>query len=218
MKKFKGMMLGMAMGVVVFGLTGCISAPPEEAAVTPTSTQTVQETAPTAKEDTSSTEVAPEVKENDGSYKVVVKASAGEFAPSEEMKQVMTGDASGLGFNHVYVMTDDDKALADALAAGHFYVSATENGPSIQIKGKERIMGDQVSMADEKIFKVEVKGLKSGSIVKVINQEGVVEEKKVMGDKYDTRVTVTQEGFYFVEVWGGDGKLVALTNPMYVTP
>ncbi|MGL4737566.1 MAG: hypothetical protein ACRCW2_08970 [Cellulosilyticaceae bacterium] len=217
MRKFRGVMLGMVMGALVFGLTGCISAPPEQSATT-TGTQETLVVSETASAQTTQEAATAVPVEQQGAYKVVAKAAAGEFTPTDEMKKVMAGDVSTLGFNQIYVTAEDDQAVADALKAGHFYISAAESAPKIQIKGKDLIMGDSVSMANEKLIKVEVADLKSGSVIKVINQTGVVEEKKVMGEKYDTRVTLDSEGFCFVEVWAGDGTLVAITNPMYVKP
>lgn len=224
MKKFTSVVLGITMGVLVFGLTGCVGEPPESATMTTAVTGQSQEsgtTESTSAESAESTQATTETLapvKQDGSYTVVARAASGEFVPSEAMQTVMTGDATSFGFNQIYVMQEDDAAVTDALKLGHFYTSLEESAPTIQIKGKEVIMGDQLTLANEKSIKVEVTGLKSGSIVKVINQEGVVEEKKVMGDKYDTRVTLDQEGFYFVEVWGGSGTMIAITNPMYVTP
>lgn len=218
MKKFKGLgMLVIAMGLM-FGLTGCISEPPQDAMATTTeapATETPTTEAPATEEPATQETTAPA---EQAGIKEVIKPSSGEFVPSEEMKKVMTGDVTALGYNGIYAAEDSEQAISDAITAGHYYVMATEDGPKVQLKAKESIMGDSLSLASEQSFKVEVSGLKSGSVVKVISDKGLLEEKKVMGDKYEKRVSVDVEGFWFAEVWSGDGQLVAITNPMFVKP
>lgn len=204
MKMMKKSFALLALVGIVVSMSACSkgSAPAEYTPVEATETKEVEKVAAETTAGTS----APTVEKEEG-LKLVMTAA------TEENK---IEGSEGLGFYGVYAGAEDEAAIGEAIGKNHFFATQAESGPTIKITAKEYIMGDSAKIDELVKFKIEVKGLKSGSIVKVVTADGVVVEEKVMGDKYTGRIDAEDKGFYRVEVYTAEGELLAISYPVTI--
>lgn len=202
----KGLLMVGIMSIAV-GMSGCskgdIPQSYEETQATSSSAQTTETVAPEASKESTSTTTQDT---QQGPVLVMVPATGDNQIEGSE----------GLGFYGVYAEGQDDAAVKDAISKGHFFATQKEDGPTIKITAKDYIMGDEAPASDLVKFKVEVKGMVSGSFVKINTAEGYVVEQKVMGDTYEARIDAEDKGFYQIEVYTAAGELVAIANPITV--
>jgi predicted metal-dependent phosphoesterase TrpH len=123
----------------------------------------------------------------------------------------------------VYAKELSEAAIIDGIRAGHVFVKTLgPDGPSVTFsaigQGHSAMMGDNVKAAagDEISFRVEAGGTKP-PVIEVIADGKAVPD---FGSKNGVaKFTVTGDGerhWYRVNVRSADGKLLALTNPIYV--
>lgn len=208
MKMIKKIFAVLALVGVVVSMSACSKADlPQE--YNPAQEAVATETENTQKpvEETTTTETSVPVAEKEEGVKLVMTAAT-------EGNKIEGSD--GLGFYGVYTEGEDEAAIADAMSKNHFFATQAENGSVIKITAKEYMMGDSAKIEELVKFKVDVKNLKSGSIVKVVTADGVVLEEKVMGDKYMGRIDAEAKGFYRVEVYTADGQLLAVSSPITI--
>ncbi|MEG2776685.1 MAG: hypothetical protein RR915_05750 [Cellulosilyticaceae bacterium] len=207
MKMMKKSFAVLALVGIVVSMSACSKAD------VPQEYNPVEATAPTEAKEVEKVAEAP-----------TVETSAPVAEKEEGLKLIMTAateenkieGSDGLGFYGVYTEGEDEAAIADAIGKNHFFATQAEGGPVIKITAKEYMMGDSAKIDELVKFKVDVKNLKSGSIVKVVTAEGVVLEEKVMGDKYTGRIDAEAKGFYRVEVYTADGELLAVSSPITI--
>lgn len=208
MKMMKKSFVILALAGVVMSMSGCGKADlPQETkpaqAATTTQGENTQQPADGAATADASTQ---EAKKEEGIRLVMIAATEDNKIEGSE----------GLGTYGVYAEAEDEAAIADAISKNHFFATQSEDGPTIKITAKEYIMGDSAKIDDLVKFKVDVKGIKSGSIVKIVTADGAVVEEKVMGDKYSGRIDAEAKGFYRVEVYTADSQLIAVSHPINI--
>lgn len=206
MKMMKKSLMVLALIGVTASVGACSSPPPEN--------QPVKEVAMTVTEnkeqnlEVATKEEAPTLEKKEEGIRLVMTEAAGD--------NKIEG-SEGLAFYGVYAEAEDETSIADAISKNHFFATKSEEGPKIKVTAKEYIMGDSAKIEDLVKFKIEVKSMKSGSIVKVVTADGVVEEEKVMGNEYLGRIDAEAKGFYRVEVYTADGELLAVSSPITIT-
>ena len=71
----------------------------------------------------------------------------------------------------VYAMSAGPGDILAALKAGHSYLTFAPNGPSLEMTAGEALMGDTVSWPDAPVLQLNVEGLHSGDVVRLVTRE-----------------------------------------------
>lgn len=208
MKMMKKVGMVLALVGMMMGVSACSKGDlPQQYDPSQDVTASVETTEKKAETETADQPTAPAVEEKkEGPVLVMTTARADQ--------QIEGSD--GLGFFGVYAEGEEETAITEAIGKGHFFATTAEDGPVIKVTAQESMMGDTVSFKEGMKLKVDIKGIKSGSIVKVTDGTNTIFEEKIMGDKTTQRVEVKAKGAYKVEVCAADGTLLAVSNPMNV--
>jgi hypothetical protein len=121
----------------------------------------------------------------------------------------------------VYSMSTGTSDILEAISNGHAYITFAPNGPEIDMRAGEMMMGDEVDWKIHREMEITVKGLLSGDEVKVITNTGsellhIAETDGYLNATYEMKAA----GFARVEVarafLPGLPMLPALlSNPIY---
>lgn len=110
--------------------------------------------------------------------------------------------------------------ILEAIKKGHVFISYSPFGPTIELKSKEKMMGDTISSSEEILVKCD--GLVVNDCVKVISDKQI-ESTHIVAEEKDFRASykVNKIQFLRVEVWRyfkevGDYLLAAISNPIYI--
>ncbi len=121
------------------------------------------------------------------------------------------------GFNVIYAEARSEAALLDALRAGHLYLSA---GPALLLEaedaqGHRAMMGDAIDR--RATFHVAWDGTAEGGEVRIL-VDGRLLTLLASGSEGECRWEMAPEAGHWVvaEVRGADGRLHAVTNPIFL--
>jgi len=121
----------------------------------------------------------------------------------------------------VYALSAGMSDILSALRKGHSYITFAPDGPSIEMRVGEGIMGDQVDWQEEKELRVRLQGLQAGDVVLVVTaQENAAVFTATSEGELDFAYEMREPGFARVEVLRaflpGLPLLPALmSNPVY---
>jgi hypothetical protein len=121
------------------------------------------------------------------------------------------------GFNVVYAEHLSEAAILAALRAGHLYLSA---GPKITFEarnehGEKWITGDTV--AQPVVFAISWVDCPADAQIRLIANGRLFDERMVgASGEYEWNMTPDQADWVLVEVRGGDGELLTITNPIFL--
>jgi hypothetical protein len=129
-----------------------------------------------------------------------------------------TGDyAAGPGFNMIYAEALSEAALLKALRAGHLYLSA---GPRVTFQARSEsgttwISGDTITQAVT--LMVSWDSCPTDARVRLL-ANGRLLEQRLGGARgeYAWSMAPEQADWVVVEIRGGDGGLLAITNPIFL--
>lgn len=121
----------------------------------------------------------------------------------------------------LYSMSAGVSDLLDALRKGHGFISFAPNGPEVELKAGDAIMGDEVRWKDQRDIEIIARGLIAGDEVRVITNAGAETIWRAAHDgELSTIYSMKEPGFARVEVvrvfLPGVPMLPALiSNPIY---
>lgn len=120
-------------------------------------------------------------------------------------------------FNNVYVTEKTAEAILTSLKQGHNYITATADGPDIQLSYGDAIMGDIVEHAVGENILLTIDRLGPKSVIRVFSDQGLELE---FGAQQEVSITkelpMDGRSFYRVEVWTSSGSMVAISNPIFI--
>ena len=123
---------------------------------------------------------------------------------------------AGPGFNVVYAEALSEAALLRAIAAGHLYLSS---GPALMLEAEESngtrcMMGDLV--AQPATVTAAWRQCPADAVVRVL-ANGQLRHQQAAGGagSFTWRMAPADAHWLIVEVRGGDGVLLAITNPLF---
>lgn len=143
-------------------------------------------------------------------YRMVATAGTDAHGPIAEDVQI--------GLNHVYAEALSEKAILQAIRAGHLYVSV---GPRLEINGRapdgrEAMMGDVLD-ADSAEITLRWQGAPPDSALRLIGGGEVMGELPASTDgEHRWNVTSQQARWYVAELRAADGVMLAVTNPVFL--
>ena len=114
-------------------------------------------------------------------------------------------------------MTD----ILSAVRAGHSFITFSPEGPTLEMRSGEAIMGDSLVFEESQFVNLDVEGLQRDDVLKVVTPEDIVDLFTApRGGDYHCEVPVAAPGFMRVEIWRtflpGIPPLPALfSNPIY---
>lgn len=121
----------------------------------------------------------------------------------------------------VYALSASPADILQALRAGHAYITYAPDGPWLELRAGEALMGDTVSWPTVQTLEINAGGLVQGDVLRVVTGAGseVLVQAPSAGD-FSARYTVSAPGFARVEVLRaflpGLPLLPALiSNPVY---
>ena len=121
----------------------------------------------------------------------------------------------------VYALSAGSSDILSALRQGHTYITFAPDGPTLELRAGEAILGDSVPFAQVSELQIAIAGLLAGDIVRVVHATGSVPilEAPAAG-RFQTNYTMEAPGFARVEVLRaflpGIPMLPALiSNPIY---
>jgi hypothetical protein len=121
----------------------------------------------------------------------------------------------------VYAPSAGRSDILSALKLGHSYLVYAPDGPTLEFKAGDAIMGDSVSFAETKEMQVSVKGLQTGDVLQVVTGQDSTQlaQAESNGD-FEGNFVMPASGFARVEVHRefipGVPRLPALiSNPIY---
>lgn len=122
-------------------------------------------------------------------------------------------------FNNVFVEEKTANNILDNIKKGHLYITATKDGPDIQLTCGTAIMGDTVEFTDKKSVSLKIDRLASNSIIKVYSDKGLEHEEKYNDAKssaYQKELAMNGRTFYRVEIWTSSNTIAAISNPIFI--
>lgn len=121
----------------------------------------------------------------------------------------------------VYARSAGPSDILSALRQGHSYITFAPNGPSLELRAGEGILGDTVSWPQVKELRITVDGLVKGDLVRLVTLQGGANlfEAPASG-RFETSCIIEAPGFARLEVLRaflpGIPRLPALlSNPIY---
>ena len=135
--------------------------------------------------------------------------------------------ALGVPTTVVYAKDLSESSVLQAIREGHVFLKTKgPKGPGVYLtatcKGQSLIVGDNVKAAsgDEIAFAVQVVGAPSGKVelIRDGSASSLLQDGAVKAEDDTLRFSVKSDGgrhWYRVNVRGADGRLLALTNPIY---
>lgn len=133
----------------------------------------------------------------------------------------------GMPTNWVYAKNRSIAAILSAIDAGHLFLSVLPQGPILQMRIGEAMMGDTVLRTERmEPVKLSLSGLKRGDRIRLLSNRGVEREfdfgadGEGEGDSLAFQWKVTTETFLRVEIWRlfpevGLTLPAAIGNPIY---
>lgn len=123
--------------------------------------------------------------------------------------------------NCVYSPSTGAGDILDALREGHSYITFAPDGPGLELKAGEAILGDSVAWQEVRELQVTVWGLTPGDLVRVVTAQGsenLLETPAAGNAEFSYKMSAP--GFARVEIWRsfipGVPQLPALiSNPIY---
>jgi hypothetical protein len=121
----------------------------------------------------------------------------------------------------VYAMSAGPVDILSALKQGHAFITYSVNGPMLEMRAGEALLGDSVRYSQVKQFEYRVRGLVIGDVVQVVTAQGAIPVCKAESDgEVLGTYTLTAPGFAFIQVLRsflpGLPLLPALiSNPIY---
>jgi hypothetical protein len=114
-------------------------------------------------------------------------------------------------------MTD----ILSAVRRGHSFITFSPEGPTVQMRSGEAMMGDSLVFEEGQVVSLDFQGLQQGDVIKLISPDDIVDIFTApMAGVYQCEVPVPGPGFVRVEIWRtflpGIPPLPALvSNPIY---
>jgi len=121
----------------------------------------------------------------------------------------------------VYAMSGSPRDILSAVKQGHAFLTYSVNGPLLEIRSEDAIMGDNVPFSKQKQFDYRVSGLLAGDVVQVVTMRGNTPVLKAETDgTMDGVYMMEAPGFAFIEVLrsflpGLPLLPAAISNPIY---
>jgi hypothetical protein len=121
----------------------------------------------------------------------------------------------------VYALSNGPSDILAALREGHSYITFAPNGPSLEFKAGEAVLGDKVAWSDVRIVEIVVGGLIAGDVIRMVTRDGSEDLLEApSAGRFETTYCMPSPGFVRLEVWRsflpGIPKLPALlSNPIY---
>lgn len=126
----------------------------------------------------------------------------------------------GTPTNWVYAPRFSAEGILWAISQGHLFLSYAPDGPRIDLRCGEYVMGDVAQSLDE--VRVSCTGLMAGDDVRLVSHHGVVRQERIEDRQSQVRWTVPPGDSYFyrMEIWrhfpeANQRLLAALSNPLY---
>lgn len=120
-------------------------------------------------------------------------------------------------FNNVYVTEKSANAILAALKKGRNFITATADGPEIQLSHDEAIMGSTIDYVDNGNVLLTINYLTPKTVVKVFSNHGLELELLVeQDDTFIKKLPMENRSFYRVEVWTSSGSIIAISNPIFI--
>ena len=119
-------------------------------------------------------------------------------------------------FNHVYVTEKSAEAILYALEQGRNYLTASIDGPDIQLSYGDSIMGSEVEYVAGANILLTIERVATGSVIKVYSDQGLELEFTAEETLISKPLPMDGGSFYRVEVWTSSGSMVAISNPIFI--
>jgi hypothetical protein len=121
----------------------------------------------------------------------------------------------------VYAPSASMTDILSAVRIGHSFITFSPEGPTLQLRSGEAIMGDSLAFEGGQVVSLDFKGLQQSDVLKLITPDDIVDIFTApMAGEYQCEVPVAAPGFMRVEIWRtflpGIPPLPALvSNPIY---
>jgi len=121
----------------------------------------------------------------------------------------------------LYSLSAGVSDLLDALRKGHGFISFAPNGPEVELRAGDAIMGDEVFWKNQRDIEIIARGLVAGDEIRVVTNDGAETIWKAGEDgELSTIYSLKEPGFVRIEVarpfLPGLPMLPALiSNPIY---
>ncbi len=145
-----------------------------------------------------------------------IPAVGGSDYHKDNFFQILGGPCMG-----VFAMSNHPSDLLEAMREGHSFIRFAPEGPSLEMKAGEAIMGDTVSWEKDQSLQIETQRLQKGDVVRVVHNQDSTDLFKAPEDGDCSLVyPVSSPGFVRVEIYRtflpGIPPLPALIgNPIY---
>lgn len=135
----------------------------------------------------------------------------------DRLFQILGGPTMG-----VYAYSNSKVDILEAVRLGHSFITFSPEGPTLNMRSGEAIIGDSVVWQESQVVNIDVVGLETGDLVRVVTQAEVIDLYQAPAKGSCQLVyPVSSPGFVRVEVWRiflpGIPPLPALiSNPIYL--
>ncbi len=142
--------------------------------------------------------------------------------PSPEYTGNVTRESIGWPTTYVYAEEHSSNAILSAVMRRRVYVSL---GPKVSFQagagGKVYDIGQDIGLWEGKIkFTSTISECPEAASAKIVRNGEVVVEESVTGGEtqllYTDKVTSDQSTWYRLDVYGSNGAMLAITNPIFV--
>jgi hypothetical protein len=130
----------------------------------------------------------------------------------------------GTPTNWVWSRSRSVEAILEAVHAGHLFISYSPEGPAVDLRCDDYMMGDEIEAPHGDELQIAVRRQRDGDLVRVISERGLEQEVQVAdADRSESlalALPIEDRRFYRVEVWRyfadtGQTMMAAMTNPIY---
>jgi hypothetical protein len=121
----------------------------------------------------------------------------------------------------VYAMNNQPGDLLMAIRAGHSFIRFAPQGPSLEMKFGDAIMGDTVQWEQDQPLQIDAQGLQKDDVLRVVhNQESTDLFQAPSNGDCNLTYPISRPGFVRVEIYrtflpGIPPLLVLISNPIY---
>ncbi len=110
-------------------------------------------------------------------------------------------------------------AILAAIRQGHMVLSDTPDGPLLDLRGQNAIVGDEVVRPTMSVLALRVRCQRgNGNVLRLLDQNGLLFEQLVTADEQEFALDLPVPSSHYVraELRAPDQQMRALTNPLYL--
>lgn len=119
-------------------------------------------------------------------------------------------------FNNVYVTEKSAEAILYALKQGRNYITASANGPDIQLSYGDFIMGSEVDYVAGDNILLTIERVAPTSVIQIYSDQGLEHEFTAEESSITMDLPMEARKFYRVEIWSSTESMIAISNPIFI--